>query len=136
MNIYADYAKVFGEPPKREVPDGFVNKILFKIRQKAFRPNKTHDYCLRAKSAWRSVSKTQNVFLDEFTNHLKENPQDVSESRLFTSKPLNTHILNSYFYVYRTPLELAIERDAPIEVIMKLLEHGAEPTNTACTMFQ
>lgn len=38
------------------------------------------------------------------------------------------------FVVWRTALEYAIEKELPIQVLMKLIEHGASPTKTACSL--
>lgn len=57
---------------------------------------------------------------------VKKNLNTPKRLRLFGAGKVRT--------VWRTPLEYAVEKGLPMQVLMKLIEHGAHPTPTACSM--
>lgn len=138
MKLRGDLA----ESPPKEV--GFLKKFLWTMDLYNHPFSKTYDYIFKSSDIWQcggGIEQTENLFLEEFTNHLTQNPSEINDNRVFHCHAKESYrsgkMMSMYrggFAVSRTPLELAIERGAPLVVIMKLLENGAKPTNTACSM--
>lgn len=138
---HPQYTKVLGDIPKLK-DLGFMQKISALIWgvndiDAVNSLSKTHEFVLRSANinAY-GMQRTKSIFLDEFDEHLKKNANEINLVKRCLSLQYEEFKKYSYprFYVYRTPLEKAIEIDSPIEVIMKLLENGAKPTNTACSI--